>query len=344
MRSDQGAIPRAPKPGDLMWRVAKREGAGNVVLERTPIPDLGPLDVLVKTHVSLISRGSELWRRYVLAEAVAPDMMGYSTTGTVVAVGDQVPLLPLDRRLASGDRVGVSAPHAEYSVRSIDESLHPRVFKLHPDIGWEVGTFHPLATSAAGWVAADDISERDTVVVLGQGIVGNLVMQTARLRRPQQLIAVDALELRCRLAAAAGAPLVVDAAKEDPGAAVLRLTGGAGATVVVDCVGGRAGIESFAQAQQMLAPGGLLQLIGLYHGGPLPLDASRMMGKRLIGGYPQSTSRAEMGARAMAALASGEVRVAPLITHRFPGDQAKEAFDLLYAHPDQAMGVLLLWD
>jgi threonine dehydrogenase-like Zn-dependent dehydrogenase len=335
---------KTPKPGDLMWRVAKHEGVGNVVLEQTPIPELGSLDVLVKTHVSLISRGSELWRRYVLEEAVNPDIMGYSTTGTVVAIGERVPSLPPDRRLAPGDRVGVSAPHAEYSVRSIDESPHPRIYKLHPDVPWEEGTFHPLATSAAGWVAADDVAEQDTVVVLGQGIVGNLVMQTARLCRPKQLIAVDALELRCRLAAEVGAPIVVDAGKEDPVAAVKRLTDNVGATVVIDCVGGRAGLKSFAQAQELLAPGALLQLIGLYHGEPLPLDASRMMGKRLIGSYPPSASRAEMGARAMASLASGDIRVTPLITHRFRGDQAKEAFDFLYAHPEQAMGVLLLWD
>jgi threonine dehydrogenase-like Zn-dependent dehydrogenase len=114
--------------------------------------------------------------------------------------------------------------------------------------------------------------------------------------------------------------------------------------VVIDCVGGKAGLASFAQAQQMLAPGALLQLIGLYHGDPLPLDASKMMGKRLIGSYPPSASRAEMGAAAMASLAAGEVQVTPLITHRFQGSQAREAFDFLYAHPEQAMGVLLLWD
>ena len=199
-----------------MWRVAKHEGVGNVVLEQTPVPDLGPLDVLVKTHVSLISRGSELWRRYVLSEAVNPDMMGYSTTGTVVAVGAEVPSLPPERRLAPGDRVGVSAPHAEYSLRSLEDTRHPRVYPLHPGVPWEEGTFHPLATSASGWVAADEITPQDRVVVLGQGIVGNLVMQTARLRRPAQLIAVDALPLRCHLAQQSGAPQVVDASQEDP--------------------------------------------------------------------------------------------------------------------------------
>jgi len=94
----------------------------------------------------------------------------------------------------------------------------------------------------------------------------------------------------------------------------------------------------------MLAAGGLLQLIGLYHGEPLPLDASKMMGKRLIGSYPPSTDRNVIGPQAMAALAGGEINVKPLITHRFPGKEAKQAFDFLYEHPEQAMGVLMIWD
>ena len=100
------------------------------------------------------------------------------------------------------------------------------------------------------------------------------------------------------------------------------------------------GVRSFAQAQDMLAPGGLLQLIGAYHGQPLPLDAAKIMGKRLRGGYPPDTDRAVMGRAAMRALAAGEVRVQPLITHRFDGQEAKRAFDFLYAHPEQALGVL----
>ncbi|MBI3974071.1 MAG: zinc-binding dehydrogenase [Chloroflexi bacterium] len=321
----------------MMWRVAKHEGVGNVVLEHVPIPEPGPGQVLVRTQVSLISRGSELWRRYEREEAIDPGMMGYSTTGVVVRAGEGV------AQVGPGDRVVVTAPHAEYSVRSVQERGRPWVFPLDGALSFDEGTFHPLSTSSAGWTQAARITPRDRVVVLGQGIVGNLVMQFARRYRPAQLIAVDALDLRCRLSREAGAPEVINAAEEEPVAAVRRLTGGAGAAIVFDCVGGRAGVQSFAQAQEMLAPGGLLQLIGLYHGAPLPLDASKMMGKRLLGGYPPETDRAVAGQEAMQALAAGAVRVQPLITHRFAGHEAKQAFDFLYEHPDQAMGVLLIW-
>jgi len=327
-----------------MWRVAKHAGVGNVVLEQVPLPEPGPNQALVRIRASLISRGSELWRRYELAEAVDPGIMGYSTAGVVERIG---PLNNGATKVQPGNRVVVTAPHAEYALASLEPAaVRGRCQPLADNLSFEEGTFHPLSTSANGWTQAAEITPGDRVAILGQGIVGNLVMQFARRYTPAQLIAVDALDLRCRLARAVGGPSleVIDASKEDPVAAVKRLTGGKGATIVIDCVGGRAGIQSFKQAQEMLATGGLLQLIGLYHGEPLPLDASKMMGKRLIGGYPPATDRNVIGPEAMAALSSGEVRVQPLITHRFAGKDAKQAFDFLYEHPDQAMGVLLIWE
>ena len=158
----------------MMWRAAKGEGVGNVFLEQVPVPDPGPEEVLARTRVSLISRGSELWHRYVLEGPVRPDAMGYSTTGTVEAAGDGV------TGFAAGDRVVASAPHAEYSLCSVAaDAPRSRLHPLHPELSFEQGTFHPLAASGAGWAQALQITADDRVAVLGQGLVGNLVMQFA---------------------------------------------------------------------------------------------------------------------------------------------------------------------
>ena len=73
-----------------MIRVIKPEGMGNIQLEDTPIPEINSCQVLVRTSKTLISRGSELFRRYILEEAVSPSIMGYSLTGTIEQVGSEV--------------------------------------------------------------------------------------------------------------------------------------------------------------------------------------------------------------------------------------------------------------
>ena len=322
---------------DMMWRVAKHEGLGNIVMEQVPIPDLGPNEALVRVHRSLISRGSELWRRYVMPGPVDPGAMGYSTAGVIEKVGSEV------SGFAPGDRVSCTAPHAEYAIGDAMSAIRRRVSPLPDDVPFVDGTFQPLVSSSLGWTAAAGIQPHHTVVILGLGLVGNLVMQAATRFMPAQLCGIDMLPIRRRLAAERNMGIVIDGAARDPVESVLERTNGDGADIVIDCVGGRAGVKSFAQAQDMLVSGGLLQIIGLYHDGPLPLDAGKMQRKRLIGGYLPDTDMNAIARAAMEALSNGLVRAAPLVTHRFPGSQAKEAFDLLYEHPEDAMGVILEW-
>jgi threonine dehydrogenase-like Zn-dependent dehydrogenase len=94
----------------------------------------------------------------------------------------------------------------------------------------------------------------------------------------------------------------------------------------------------------MVADGGTLHLIALYHGEALPLDAGKIQRRRLIGGYYHAAPRPEMVQRAVEMIAGGMIQVRPLITHRFHFSEAKAAFDLLYERPQEALGVLLVWD
>lgn len=320
-----------------MLRVIKAEGFGNIQLEEVPIPQVSGREVLVRNHVTLISRGSELFARYNQEGPVEPRRMGYSAAGVVAAVGDQV------TELHVGDRVMAVAPHAEYVVGNPDAEVGGGfVGALPEDLSFEQGAFLPLCTSAVEWAASVSVPPEATVVILGMGLVGNLTMQAWREHKPGRLVAVDLLPLRCRLADELGADVVINASNEDPVAAVRRLTNGRGAEVVVDCVGGNAGIRSFEQAQEMLAREGTLHLIALYHGGPLPLHAQRIMDRKVIAGR-HGTSRREAFCKAIRHLQTGQIRVEPLITHRFPGRQAPEAFHFLWHHPDEAMGVLFEW-
>ncbi|MBV7335087.1 zinc-binding dehydrogenase [Chloroflexi bacterium TSY] len=321
-----------------MLRVAKPEGFGNVILEEAPIPQCGPRDVLVKSHVSLISRGSEILRRYMHEEAIDPAIMGYSVAGVVEAVGEEAAT-----RFQPGDRVAAVAPHAQYVIQDIDAMDGTRVWPIPDELSFEQATFLPLATGGVMWAQTPGIRPGDTVVVLGQGLVGNLVMQAARQHLLAQLVTVDTIEARCNLSKQLGADAAINATESDPVVAVRELTNGTGADVVIDCVGGKPGLTSFAQAQEMVRDGGTLHLIGLYHGEPLPLDASKIQRRRLIGGYYETEARSVMLPRTIELIQAGRIRIEPLISHRFPFTQAKDAYDLLYERLGEAMGVLLVW-
>jgi L-iditol 2-dehydrogenase len=319
-------------------RIVKLEGVGNIAVEEAPVPSIGPREVLVRNRRTLISRGSEIGRRYLRDEAVDPAIMGYSAAGVVEAVG------PAVTELRVGQRVVAVAPHAEYVIGEVEREDGSWVMGLPDDVSFEQATFHPLATGAVMWASIAGVQPGDTVAILGQGLVGNLVMQAVRAHAPGRIIAVDALANRCALAARLGADVVVNASDEDPVARVLALTDGQGTQVVIDCVGGKAGVRSFAQAQEMCRPYGRIHLIALYHNEPLPLDSSKIQRRMLIGGYYSTASRAPFAADALEAIRTGRIQVTPLITHTFPYGEAKAAFDLLYHRPGEALGVIFTWD
>lgn len=319
-----------------MLQVTKPEGFGNIQLEEVPIPTINARQVRVAADTTLISRGSELFRRYIMEEAVPPSIMGYSLTGVVEAVGAEVN----DYRV--GDRVMVVAPHAQYVIAE-PNATDGRIVRLLDDVSFEAGTFLPLATSAVAWSDSSGVKEGDTVVVLGQGLVGSLMMQVLRGYNPARIITVDALPLRCELSTQLGADVSINADETDPVEEVRRLTDGKGADLVIDCVGGYAGVKSFEQAQDMTRRFGTIQLIALYQQAPLPLHSSKMMSKRLVAGILTEAPRSEIAARALKKIENGEIRASEMITHRFHYTEAKDAFDLLWNSPGDALGVLIKW-
>ena len=320
-----------------MKRLVKEEGFGNVRMQEVAIPTPEPDQLLVRVKRSLISAGSELFARYVRQEAVSPDIMGYSGAGEVVESGDGI------RDLEVGDSVAVSAPHAQYVLGREVGTPH-RAFRIHEDIDQELRPFLFLTRSCLMWADTTPVRDGDTVVVLGQGLIGAIYAQVIRARDVARVVAVDGHPLRCEISRRLGADHVIDYTETEPVAEVRRLTEGRGADVVVDCVGGSGGIASFEHAQAMIRDDGAIHLIGKYQGAPLPLHGDQFMNKVLVAGIRVEESVEEYTSRAEKKILGGEVNVRDLITHRLPWQETPAAYRMLYNHPEGALGVILEWD
>ena len=324
-----------------MKRAAKPEGKYNVVIEDVPIPEPGPGQVRIRSVISLISRGSEIGARYTREHAVDPESMGYSLAGVVDAVGADV------THLRPGDRVVSLAPHAEYVVRDAVYSTpdsQNQVYPIADGVSFEQATYWPLLAGGVTWVDIEELQRDDLVVVVGQGLVGSLIMQVQKINGTGTIVAVDTLDLRCEMAAKLGADIVINAAREDAVAEVQRLSNGVGADTVVYAVGGSAGPRAFGPALDMVARGGTLHLVGLYEDQPLPLTSGAAQRRRIIGGYYQRGPDAASARRGMDLLASGQVTPERMTTHRYPFLQAADAFDLLFNRIGETLGVVLEFD
>ncbi|HSD03547.1 MAG TPA: NAD(P)-dependent alcohol dehydrogenase [Gaiellales bacterium] len=155
-----------------------------------------------------------------------------------------------------------------------------------------------------------------SVLVIGVGGLGHMAVQLVRAMSPADVIAVDVDRGKLELAREVGATATVEAG-EGAAEAVRELTGGRGATVVLDCVGTDTTLSLDAEA---VAKGGSVMVIGVA-GGTLPLTFGAMPSDASIT-HPYWGSAIEL-AEVLDLARTG--RIHAHVEH-FPLDRADEAY------------------
>jgi NADPH2:quinone reductase len=304
-------------------------------VEEVPDPVIGPDDVLIRVEAVSIEGGDTLHRlRGELA--AAPHIVGYQCAGTVLDVGINV------AGFTAGDRavtVGADGSHAE--LRATRESL----CWLIPDrLSTEEAACVPVAFGTAhdclfefGRLQAREIA----LIHAGASGVGLAAIQLAS-RAGARVVATASSDERLQRLREYGLDDGINYASTDFAEAVRHLTGGRGADVIVDCIGG----SNLQKSLQCLAYRGRCLTFG---------DAGRQTTARLdISGMRPSNQtltgyflgaellvgrRAhDVIARLLDEIAAGQLRV--VIDRRFPLDQAAEAH--AYIESRQAFGRVLL--
>lgn len=324
-------------------------GENEVQLVTEPVREPGPGEVLVKAQKSLISTGTESialsrlfapathWDRWVSY----PFSPGYSMIGRVVAVGSGV------EGMHEGERFALRTPHHEY-VTVPTSKLYP----IPPGISDEDAAWFGLATIVQNGVRRAEHALGEMVVVIGLGLLGQLVVQYLRLLGARQVIAVDVSERRLEMAHAHGATTTLAMGAEEAREHILALTDGFGADVVYD-VTGAAPVLSIALT--LLRRFGRLVLLG-DTGTP---SEQRLTGDvvtkglSIVGTHDSNPpelstdhsywSKQRMVDLFFTYLLRGDMRVSDLVTHRYSPLDAAEAYRMLREERMTAMGVIFDW-
>jgi len=169
----------------------------------------------------------------------------------------------------------------------------------------------------------------DTVAILGTGPIGCMHAALARLAGAFLVVLVDVDPGRLALAEPFGADARVDASAEDPVAAVRRLTGGRGASVVVVATPSP---QAAVQGVEMARKGGrVIQFGGLPQGESRPgidVNCIHYEALHLIG---VTTFAPRHNLKALELIAAGRIPVPHLVTHRFSLERFVEGAQLALA-------------
>jgi threonine dehydrogenase-like Zn-dependent dehydrogenase len=339
---------------------------GRIVLDDKPIPDVGPLDALVRITTTTIcgtdvhilkgeypvARGLTVGHEPVgIIEKLGSAVQGYSEGQRVIAGA----ITPSGTSYASLDGVhaqcGCGSRHgwkamggwrfgntidgcqAEYVlVPDAMANLAPVPDELSDE---EVLMCPDIMSTGFGGAESGNIRIGDTVAVFAQGPIGLCATAGAKLRGATRIIVVDTVPERLAIARRLGADIALDFKQCDPVAEILRLTDGRGVDVAIEALGTQ---RTFESCLRVLRPGGTLSSLGVYSGDltlPLGAFAAGLGDHRII--TTLCPGGKERMRRLLEVVGSGRVDLKPLVTHRFTLDQIEQAYDL-FAH--QRDGVL----
>jgi predicted dehydrogenase/threonine dehydrogenase-like Zn-dependent dehydrogenase len=374
-----------------MKQVLQQASTGEISVAEVPAPALLPGCVLVRIAASLVSAGTEraaaeFAKKNLLQKAKArpdlvhdvlgkvqrdgilsalhavrsrleqPSPLGYSSAGTVTAVGEGVTDLNV------GDRVACAG--AGYAVHA-EVACIPRllVARIPPgsSVSFEEAAFSTVGSVALHGIRTAEVKLGDVVAVIGLGLLGQLTVQALKAAGCR-VLGMDLVAERAELAMRLGADMAVSSASElrelcrqhgrGEGADAVLI---AAETASSDPVNLAAEVARDRSIVVALGTVGMEMERRLYYEKEIDFRVSRsygpgrhdaayeQKGRDYPIGYVPWTENRNMQAF-LQLLAEGKLDVRSLITHRFPIQQATRAYDLISRKSGEpSLGVLITY-
>ena len=353
-----------------MMKAAVFAEPGRIVIDDKPIPDVGPLDALVRITTTTIC-GTDvhiLKGEYPVARGLT---IGHEPVGVIEKLGSAV------KGHAEGQRViaGAITPSGWSNACQCGFCSQDGAGTTHgwkPMGGWRFGNTidgcqaeYVLVPDAmanlapvpdgltdeqvlmcpdimsTGFGGAENANIRigDTVAVFAQGPIGLCAAAGAKLCGASLVIGVDRLPERLAMARRLGADHVIDASRCDPVEEIMRLTRGRGVDAAIEALGTQ---QTFEASLRVLRPGGTLSSLGVYSSDlRIPLDAfaaglgdHRIVTTLCPGGK-------ERMRRLMSVIVSGRVDLGAMVTHRFRLEDIEAAYQLFAQQRDGVLKVAI---
>lgn len=285
-----------------------------------------------------------------------PFAVGHESAGTVLEVG------PAVAALKPGDRVAIDPAmpcgqcdqcrkHRTHTCRQLrflgcpgqaEGCLSERLvmpagslFPIDAAMSFEQAALSEPLSIGMYAVKLSGIGSGARVAILGAGPIGLSVMVAAHAAGAAALYVTDPIDGRLTMAERFGVDWSGNPLSLDPVAAIsarepLLLD------AVFECCGQASALD---QAVEMLAPGGTLMLVGIPEVDRIAfsIDTLRRRELRLLNVRRQN----ECVQPALDLLASGRYPVETMVTHRFPFEHTREAFDLVAAYGDNVVKAMI---
>ena len=322
-------------------RVASWYNNRDVRIEKMPVPDIGPDELLMKVIACGLCGSDLRTLRSGHRKVTLPRIIGHEICGTVIQTGEHY-----QGRFKEGDMLAVGpivyCGQCDFCINGQYEycenyreiaQVWPGGFSDYvaiPEEAVRLGTIWPVPegldpafagisepiSSCVNAQEKGSITLGDKVVIIGAGPIGSIHVSLARARGADRIYIADINSDRLKMAEAFEPDDTINAAETDLVERVRELTDGKGAEVVITATPAPVAV---VQAVEMARQAGRILVFG-----GLPKDNStpgvdintlHYHALRVIGNTTFAPRHQRM---ALELMASGRLPADKLVTHRFP--------------------------
>lgn len=322
---------------------------GDLRYEQITQPRPAPGEVLMKIRASGIC-GSDLGRVFEKGTYHFPTIPGHEFAGEIVELGKGVedkllyrkaavfPLLPC--RKCDMCEVGQYASCRNYNYfgsrcdGGFAEYIAVPVWNLvlaDDNLSFEQAAMAEPAAVSLHALATAGVSLGDTVAVFGTGPIGLMLAKFAQVQGALKVILLDIDETKITFASNLGYRYVLDCKQDEFVDAIMEITGGKGADLVVEGAGVSSAVSG---CLRIVKPLGKVVLMGNPVGDIKlsQMDYWEILRKQLTitGTWNSSFTRQKNDWQvAIDTMAGGHLDVSPFITHRFSFSDCNKAFEMM---------------
>ncbi len=340
-----------------MKALVKAEPREGLWMQRVPVPDIGPDDVLIRINKTGIC-GTDIhiwnWDEWAAKTVPVPMITGHEFAGKIVELGRNVEGLEIGQRCSGeGHLIGTTSRqsragkfHLDPATRGIGvnepgafaEYLRLPAFNVVPlpdEISDDIGAIlDPLGNAVHTALSFDLVGE--DVLITGAGPIGIMAAAVARHVGARHVVITDVNPDRLDLAARVADVTPVNVATQDLAEVTAGLKMREGFDVGLEMSGNQQALDQMVEA---LVMGGRIALLGIPPG-KSPVDWSRIVFKAITIKGVYGREIFETWYKMIAMLQNG-LDVSAVITHRFCVDDFAQGFAAMKS--GQSGKVVLDW-
>ena len=322
-------------------KVALFEKPHSLTVRSTPVRTLLPNEVLLKVQACGVC-GTDVHIVEGTSRSNPPVVLGHEFIGIIEDVGNAVHGFVTGQRAAVDPNISCGVcyfcrrglVHLCANLRALgvdrDGGMAEFCFvpfeQIHllPDaMPADAAAFVEPVSCAVHGIDRANIHAGDTIVIIGGGTIGLIMLQLAKNAGASRTILVEPLQQKRRIAAELGADVLLNPTEADTKDAVMDFTN-VGADIVIECVGKP---QTAQLALELARRGGTVEFFGVCSiGEKISVEPNQVYFKELtiVGSYvnPNTFSRA------ISLLDAGKVRVDKFQIDKFPLDGVHEALAL----------------